>query len=66
MPHLLLHIGKTLPLLNEQARKRVPQKMEIASDREVNAPEETHFEVVRHVAAVRPTPRRRIDVRAMI
>jgi len=29
-PHLLLHIGKTLPLLNEQARKRVPQKMEIA------------------------------------
>jgi hypothetical protein len=37
-----------------------------ASDREVNAPEETHLEVVRHVAAVRPTPRRWIDVRAVI
>src|SRR5262245_17190916 len=37
-----------------------------ASDREVNAPEETHLEVVRQVAAVRPTPRRWIDVRAMI
>jgi hypothetical protein len=37
-----------------------------ASDREVNAPEEAHLEVVRHVAAVRPTPRRWIDVRAVI
>jgi hypothetical protein len=37
-----------------------------ASDREVNPPEKTHLEVVRHVAAVRPTPRRRIDVRAVI
>ena len=37
-----------------------------ASDREVNPPEETHLEVVRHVAAVRPTPRRWIDVRAVI
>lgn len=37
-----------------------------ASDREVNAPEETYLEVVRHVAAVRPTPRRWIDVRAVI
>ncbi len=37
-----------------------------ASDREVNAPEETYLEVVRHVAAVRPTPRRWINVRAVI
>jgi hypothetical protein len=37
-----------------------------ASDREVNAPEETHLEVVRHVAAVRTAPRRWIDVRAVI
>ena len=37
-----------------------------ASDREVNAPEETHLEVVRHAAAVRPTPGRWIDVRAVI
>ena len=37
-----------------------------ASDREVNAPEETHIEIVRHVAAVRPTPCRRIDVCAVI
>ena len=37
-----------------------------ASDGEVNAPEETHLEVVRNVAAVCPTPRRWIDVRAVI
>ena len=36
------------------------------SDREVNAPEKTHLEVIRHVAAVRPAPRRWIDVRAVI
>ena len=37
-----------------------------ASDRKVNAPEVTHIEVVRHVAAVRPAPRSWIDMRAVI
>jgi hypothetical protein len=52
----------------DSARQRVKNREIIlrASDREVNAPEETHLEVVRHVAAVRPTPRRWIDVRAVI
>jgi hypothetical protein len=54
----------------DSARQRVkgakPEIILRASDREVNAPEETYLEVVRHVAAVRPTPRRWIDVRAVI
>jgi hypothetical protein len=37
-----------------------------ASDLEVNAPEETHLEVVRRVAAVRPAPGRWIGMGAVI
>lgn len=36
------------------------------SDWEVNAPEKTHIEIVRHVAAVCPPPRSWIDMRAVI